>query len=416
MPVFAATEIHDTEIEKVLTNLISPLAEAANIPDGRLKIHIVSSDDFNAFVRGGEEIYIYTGLLKKIKSSNALQAVIAHELGHSIGGHLVQMADRMNSEMTRAMIVQALGIGLMVAGGDPSLGAGVMVGSSGLAKSGMLSFTRDEERIADDLGVNLMVKAGLNPNGFIEVFTQMKEQTGALESKINPNNINHPLTTERLKNIKDKIAKMDKNYDDSKYANINYELVRAKLVGYLNNLSGIKNLYPYSDKSDAAIYARAIANIRGGDLKTAKIGTGTLISRHPNNPYFYELLGDIEYKYGYYDSSADAYEKSLSLIKVAPQIETALALVLSERKKPGDIQRATILCKSAILSQPEPLPYWILARIYTDGKSDWARAEYYNLMGDKKQTKQYASRAQKSLQKNTPEYIKSGDLINKIRK
>jgi len=409
---FAATEIHDTEIENVLTGLLNPLANAANIPSGRLKIHIIADDDFNAFVRSGEEVYIYTGLLKQIKSAGALQAVIAHELGHSIGGHLVQMADRMDAEMKRAMIVQALGIGLLVAGGDPSMGAGIMVGSGGLMQSGMLSFSRDEERMADDLGVDLMIRAGLNPNGFIDVFSQMQDTNEIAESKINPNNINHPLTAERLKNVKDKISKLDKKYEQNKVENINYELVRAKLIGYIDNFERIKTMYPNSDKSDAAIYARAIANMRGGNLDVAKVGVGTLISRYPNNPYFYELLGDIEYQYGHYYTSASAYEKSISLSNNAPQIQTALALVLTERKNPGDNDKAISLCKAAILLDAQPLPYWILARIYTDGKSDWALAEYYNLMGQKKQTEKYAKKAQSCLPKDSPEYIKSGDLLN----
>ena len=58
----AASMINDTETEKLLSDLIQPLASAAKIPDGRLKIHIVDDDDFNAFVSGGEDVYVYTGL------------------------------------------------------------------------------------------------------------------------------------------------------------------------------------------------------------------------------------------------------------------------------------------------------------------------------------------------------------------
>lgn len=107
-----------------MSELVAPLAVAANIPNGRLNVHIVRSDDFNAFVMGGEDVYIYTGLLTRIETPDALQAVIAHELGHTLGGHMAQMSDRMNAEMTRAMLIQALGIGLMAIGGDPSLGRG----------------------------------------------------------------------------------------------------------------------------------------------------------------------------------------------------------------------------------------------------------------------------------------------------
>ncbi len=413
----AATLINDTEIEKEISEIIMPIARAANIPEKRLKVYIVRDDDFNAFVRGGEDVFIYTGLLKQIKNPNALRAVVAHEMGHTIGGHMVQISARMHDEMVRTMIIQALGVGLMVAGGNPTAGVGVMAGATGIAQQSMLSFSRDEERMADDMAVDLMIKAGKNPNGLIEVFEQMRDMHGAFETKVNPNRINHPLTNERINNAKTKIAKIKKIPQTAQSVidkeNAEYEILRAKLIGYLDNDKNVITKYPYSNKSDAAIYARAIANMRAGDLKTAKTGTQTLIKRHPDNPYFYELLGDIEYQFGAYDDSIAAYEKSLSLSKNAPQIETALALVLSERDKPGDAERAKELSKRVILTEPAPLAYWILARITKDGESDWAMAEFYNMNGDKANAKKYAKSAQKKSKKGSPEYIKSGDILKK---
>ena len=413
----AATLINDTEIERGIGEIILPVARAAKIPENRLKIYIVNDDDFNAFVRGGEDVFIYTGLLKQIKNPNALRAVVAHELGHTIGGHMVQMSARMHDEMVRTMIIQALGVGLMVAGGNPTAGAGVMAGASGIAQQSMLSFSRDEERMADDMAVDLMVSAKQDPNGLIEVFEQMRDLHGAIESKINPNRVNHPLTNERINNAKTKISKLKnvpkESQDKTNAENKSYEILRAKLIGYLDKDKNVITKYPYSNKSDAAIYARAIANMRGGDLKTAKTGTQTLIKRNPNNPYYYELLGDIEYQFGAYDDSVAAYEKSLGLSKNAPQIETALALVLSERNKPGDTARAKELCKRVILKEPAPLAYWILARVSDAGESDWAMAEFYNMNGDKKNAQKYAKLAQKKSAKNSPEYIKSDDILKK---
>lgn len=412
-------QINDTETENLLTELIQPLADAAKIPDKRLKIHIIDDDDFNAFVAGGEDIYIYTGLLKQIRNPSALQAVIAHEMGHTLGGHLTQMTDRMDAEMKRTMLIQALGIGLMVAGGNPSLGAGVLAGSSGVAQQSMLAFTRDEERIADSIGLDLIIESQQNPNGFIDVFEQMQDLTGAMESKINPNRINHPLTTERLNNIKSQIEQKKPDYDFKNNIAADksdeYELVRAKLIGYLDRPKYVLEKYPYSDKSDAGIYARAIANMRSGNLDGAKQGTQTLISRQPNNPYYYELLGDIEYQFGHYDDSVRAYEHALNLIKTAPQIQTALALVLTERKKPGDTQHAIELCKMSLLHTPTPFTYWVLARAYGDndtGRSAWAMAEYYNMLGNDKDAKKHAKNAQKHLKKTDPEYIKAGELVD----
>lgn len=417
LPVRAASLISDTETERMLTKLVSPIAAAADIPASRLRIHIINSDDFNAFVRGGEDIYIYTGLLMQIKSPDALQAVVAHELGHTLGGHMAQMSARMDAELKRAMLIQALGVGLMVAGGNPSLGAGVLAGSSGIATQSMMSFSRDEERIADNMGVDLMVRAGQNPHGFIQVFEQMRDISGAAESRINPNRVNHPLTDERLKNVRAHIARTAPDYTpnkkDTDATAAEYELVRAKLTGYLDTPQRVKTLYPASDTSSPAIYARAISNMQTGRLTAARTGTQTLISRAPKNPYFYELLGDIEYQSGNYDASVTAYENSLAHAGNAPQIQTALALVLTERRNTGDTDRAINLCKRALLTDAAPLTYWVLARAYDDGRADWAMAEYYNLLGRDDDATQHARRALEKLEKNSPEYLKSGDILNK---
>lgn len=410
-----ATLINDTEIESKISEIIAPVAIAADISPERLKIYIVRDDDFNAFVRGGEDIFIYTGLLKQIKSPNALRAVVAHELGHTIGGHMVQMADRQRAEMMRTLIVQALGVGLAVAGGNPTAGVGVLAGSTGMAQQSMLSFSRDEERIADDFAIDLMVKANENPDGLIEVFEQMRDMHGEFENRVNPNRVNHPLTTERLNNAKTKIEKLKsvptKSKTEVDAENAEYNMLRAKLYGYLDKDKTVLTLYPYSDKSDAAIYARAIANMQNGNLDVAKTGTQTLIKRHPKSPYFYELLGDIEFQYGHYDDSVDAYDESLKLSNNAPQIETALGLVLSERNKPGDFERARNLIKHVILTDPTPLAYWILARVTTGGESDWALAEFYKMNSDEINAKKYAKMAQQKSKKNSPEYIKSGDIL-----
>jgi len=92
-----------------------------------------------------------------------------------------------------------------------------------------------------------------------------------------------------------------------------------------------------------------------------------------------------------------------------------LALVLSERNKPGDSERAIELAKRSILSEPMPLSYWVLAKAFgdNDGRSDWARAEYYNLIKKEKEMKRYAKSAREKLPAGSPEYLKSGDLLNK---
>ena len=405
---FALTLINDTEIENFLYEIVKPLSDSANIKN--LKINIVNDDSFNAFVSGGNIVFINSGLLVDIDDINSLQAVIAHELGHYLGGHLIQLSEKMKKEMYKSIIIQSLGIGLL-ATGNGNLGTGLIAGGGGVGKQGLLSFSRDEERLADDLGVDLMQKSNLNPKGFVKVFTSMQNKSFVIESKISPVNINHPLTSERLKNIKDKISKLSskkyKKFDDRKL-----KFVKAKLVGYFKDSKSVKILYPENKKDLYSLYANSISNMQSGNLKIAKKQINTLIEKDKNNPFFYEILGEIEYKSGHFDKSIEAYEKTLLKVSNPSQIQTALAIVLSEYNRKGDKDYAISLCKKSLLKEPFALTYFILAKLYNDERSNWAFAEYYNLLHDKEKTKFYAKKAINKLPKKTPEYIKSKDLLD----
>jgi predicted Zn-dependent protease len=394
---YSATEIRDTEIESVIEKIVHPLKP-------NTKIHILADNDFNAFVRGGEDIYINTGLIQKSEHTAEIQAVLAHEIGHSELGHMVQMSEKMRDESNRAIIMQALGIGLIAV--NPNAAMGMMIGANGMAVQSMLAFTRDEERSADDYAIRLLEKKNINPYALLSVFKKMQDTQG--DGNINPNNVSHPLTEERIKNIKLHVK-------NNKLPNENIlPMIHAKLIGYLGSTDQINTLYPNKDKSDAAIYARSIANMRSGNFESAKTAALNLISRQKKNPYFFELLGDIEFQYGHYDDSISAYEESLKLKSGSAQIEIALALVLSERNKSNDFERATELCKRTILKEPMPLAYWVLAK--SDKKNtDYYLSEYYMLMNDTNLAKKYATLALKNLSHKSPEYLKSQDILENIK-
>ena len=401
----ATTVIRDTEIEHRIFEITTVLAKSAGIPNDRLKIHIISDGKFNATTGGGLEIQITTGLLTQIESFAELSAVLAHELGHIELGHIAQLRAKVKSEAIRNVAVQMLGVGVAAAY-SAQAGMGVMAGSVAMSQQSMMAFSREEERAADDYATNLLIKAGINPGALLSVFEKM--QNDYAESKANPHNRSHPLTEERIKNIKSRID----GKSQKKKADANLDLMQAKLIGYLDSPSRIRTLYPESNSKDAALYARAIARTKAGDLAGAKTETLTLISRNKKNPYFYELLGDIEFKFGHFDDSVRAYEESLKLVTVAaPQIEMALALVLSMRKKPGDFERATTLAKKTILVEKMPLAFWILAQV-DEAKSDYYLAEYHYLNRNMKTARAHAKSAIKKLPKDSPEYLKAEDIVS----
>jgi predicted Zn-dependent protease len=354
-------------------------------------------------------VFASTGLIAKIDSPAEFQAVLAHEIGHARLGHIVQIGARIRAEKSRALVMQALGAGLLAV--NPQAAVGVMAGSSSMAAQSMLAFTRDEERSADDYAVKLLKKAKIDPSALLSIFQKM--QNLHEDQKVNPNNINHPLTEERIKNIKIAILDSGSAIHDSMNPNRKLSMIQAKLAGYLDTAERVKIIYPDSDKSDPALYARTISRMRSGDLAGAKTGATTLISRHPDSPYFYELMGDIEYQSGNYDASAAAYDKSIQRQKAdgKRQVELALALVLSERNKAGDRMRATELAKRVILSEPMPLAWRVLAKSDPE-RIEYYLTEYYYMIHDTAQAKAHAKAAIKKLPPDSPEALKAADILN----
>jgi len=83
--------IRDSEIESYFKEWSAPLLKAAQIPDGGVNVILVQSNDINAFVAGGANVFFYTGLIEKTDGPGELMGVFAHELGHIAGGHLISM-------------------------------------------------------------------------------------------------------------------------------------------------------------------------------------------------------------------------------------------------------------------------------------------------------------------------------------
>jgi len=408
--------ITDTEIEHVVGQLVAPLADAAGISGDRLRIRIVADDEFNAFVMAGEDIFINTGLIAQIENPLAFQAVIAHELGHVIAGHIAQLSEKMRTEMMRSAIVSALGVGMMAMGGNASAGIGVVAGSQQIARGSILAYTRDEERMADAHAVDLMIRAGLCPHGMVMILRQMNEDSFAREAFANPYRMRHPFTSERLHTVRELLRERNIRACTRPHPLQNeYDLIRAKIIGYMAPADRVRTIFPPANTTSPAIYARAIMNMRIGNLTAAETGMRTLISRQPNNPFFFELLGDVMYRYGRFDDSVRAYERALELRPQSPQIQIALAIVLSERRSYGDADRAAELARRALIVRRSALAYWTLSRAEAargnDGISTWAMAEHYNMRGNRTRARELARRAQRSLPRNSPEWIRAGELL-----
>ena len=112
--------IRDAEIENAIRAYATPLFDAAGLESEAVSVHIVNDPALNAFVAGGQRLFIFTGLLMKATSAGQVQGVIAHETGHIAGGHLARLQEQLENatlENILEMLLTAAAIAGSAAGG-----------------------------------------------------------------------------------------------------------------------------------------------------------------------------------------------------------------------------------------------------------------------------------------------------------
>jgi predicted Zn-dependent protease len=166
-------DIPSDSIQQYVSDLGNRLAAVSERPDLEWEFHAVDSGVINAFALPGGKVFITRGLMKELTSEAQLAGVLGHEVGHVTAQHIGQ-------QMTRAMIITGIGVGVGVAGQQSDedwmkvLGVGTSVGG-GLY---MLSYGRDQETQSDELGVRYMTRLGYNPIGQVQVMKVLKRASG----------------------------------------------------------------------------------------------------------------------------------------------------------------------------------------------------------------------------------------------
>src|SRR6478735_6074036 len=118
------TILRDAETEKLLKDLVDPLVVAAGMQKGAIDVVIVNDPTMNAFTAGGQRIYVNSGLLNAADNANQVQGVLAHELGHIVGGHSISMEREFGKATKISVLSLLLGLAAAVAGaGAAAMGA-----------------------------------------------------------------------------------------------------------------------------------------------------------------------------------------------------------------------------------------------------------------------------------------------------
>ncbi|MEO1027721.1 MAG: M48 family metalloprotease [Pseudomonadota bacterium] len=411
----AQSLIRDAEIEAILREYTDPILRAAGLVPEDVKIFLIGDKSLNAFVANGQRIHLNTGLIITAETPGQLKGVIAHETGHIAGAHGARRAQDLAIARRPAYISIGLGI-IAIAAGAPQLGAALIVGSQEYAALNFFAHTRVQEASADQAAVTYLEKIGESPSGLVEFFDNFRYQESISQAKRFPYFRSHPLASDRIQALRlraEETGLMD--VPPTERAQHQFDMMQAKLIGFLETPGHVYRKYPLSDTSQPAMYARTISAFRAVDIQAALNEMENLLATDPDNPFFHELHGQILFETGRISDSIRPLERAVSLAPDEPLIQIAYARSLIARAEEGDVDAGEKALREAILIDPDNAFAWRELAIALEAQglrdqAELATAESYYRIGDIVRANLFANRALNGLSRSSTYYIRASDI------
>ncbi len=416
--------IRDAEIEGLMRLYTRPIFRAAGLNPNSIHVYLINDSRINAFVADGQRIFINTGLLQKADTPNMVIGVLAHETGHLAGGHLVRRGIQMDRASNLAIISMLLGVAAMVGSGIAgqknagNLGQGIILGGQGLAQRNILSYVRAQEASADQAAVKFLNATHQSGKGMLDLFQRLFNESLASIRYVDPYVLTHPLPLDRIRNLEG-LVKASPYYNrvDPPALVLRHKLIQAKLDGFLNSTQEVYRKYPKSDHSAPALYARAIAAFRIGDIRGALPDIDELIRMIPPDPYFRELKGQALLENGKAGEAVVPLRQAVKMLPKSGLIRLLLAQALLAVNTPAATKEALNNLILAQHSEPDHAKvHFFMATAYARqgniARAQLETAEAAYLNGDKKTAAREAKSAQKHFSTGSPEWLRANDILN----
>nr|WP_043606061.1 M48 family metalloprotease [Novosphingobium sp. Rr 2-17] len=421
-PAAAQSILRDAETEALLHDMATPLASAAGLNPAHVDIVLVNDPSVNAFVAGGQAVYLNSGLIQEADTASQVQGVIAHELGHVMGGHAV-LNPGAKDATNISILSLLLGVAAAAAGGGEAA-MGVLAAGQQAAIGKYLAYSRGQESSADAAGAQYLSKAGISGRGSLEFFQKLQNMEfryGYRPQDTDQFYSSHPSTGDRIATLEDTYEKDPAwNKPDNAVLERRFARVKAKLYGYIGEPRLVLRAYPETDQSIPAHYARAYVYHRQSLFDKARAETDALLKAAPDDPYFLELDGQILLEAGQPAEALPPLRRATALSNNTPLIATLLGHALIATEDPANFKEAEGVLKNAVARDREnPFAWYQLGVVYA-ANGDMARAflasaEQQSLSGNMAEALRSAQSAKSGLPTGTPDWLRAGDIEMQAR-
>lgn len=406
--------IRDTEIEEILHRDSEPILKAAGIDPKTVNIVIVGSKDLNAFA-APRAMGFNTGLIMESHNPNELQGVIAHEVGHLAAGHSARSGDLNKAGMRPFLLTMGLGV-LAALAGSPEAAAGLIGSASYFGTIGALGYNREQEARADQAGATLLDKASLSGKGLADFFDNFRYQEVFDEARRYAYFRSHPISSDRIEALRNRVvAQPNYNKVDDASAIAEHAVMKAKLDGFINPQMAMGK---YDEKATdyPSRYARAIAYYQLKEPDKALKLIDSLLVEQPDNPYLWELKGQILFEFGRTKEAEAPQRRSVALKPDAPLLHINLGQTLIAQAEKPKVAEGVVELRKAVTQEEDNTVAWrLLAEGYDtlgdEGMARLATAEASFYGGDLEMAKVFAMRAREKLDHSSPQWRRATDIV-----
>ena len=418
-PAMAQSILRDAETEALFQDMMDPLLVAAGLQTGQVRVHLLGDRSINAFVAGSQDIYVFAGLIEAADTAEEVQGVLAHELGHVIGGHAIRVNEGAKTATGISLLSLLLGAAAIAAGGGEA-GMGIMMAGQQAALGKFLAFSRVQESTADAAGAQYLSKAGISGRGSLAFFKKLQNLEFRYAVKQDDDQAygrTHPMSGDRIQTLRE-VYVIDPAWAKPADPIIEkrFQRIKAKLSGFMTDPDRTLRKFPETNTSIPARYARAYAWHRSAYPQKALAEVEALLATDSNDPYFLELEGQVLLESGRPKEAIPALRKAVTISRSQPLISATLGHALIATEDPANFAEAEEVLKTAVaLDNQNPFAWYQLGIVYAN-KGDQARAalasaERYSLEGGQASLAlRNAELAMQGLSPDTPDWIRAQDI------
>lgn len=381
-----AGKLHtDPLLGEYVAALGARLVSAADVQDQRFHFFVVDDDTINAFAAPGGYIGVHTGLILAARTEGELAAVLAHEIAHVTQQHLARAYEEAGS-MSIPTLVALLGA-MLVGASDSELGSAAVAGVAAGNAQRQINFTREHEKEADRIGIQVLAAAGFDAHDMPQFFERMQQASRYSGSQLPTFLRTHPVTNNRLAEAKDRASRLPL-HPVPLVLDFHLAQTRVAATGAADPREAERRLNDLRQNSQgvmrtAAEYGLVVVWLRQKQWSEARRLARELQRENPDRLAFRLLTAEVESAAGQWPEALRIYAEAQRLFPGNHPLTIRHAETLLQTQQAG---KARLLLQSHLRNhRPEPQVYRLAATV--SGEAGYAAeahsylAESFYLLG-----------------------------------